>query len=114
MRDLVPIKTLVSEVVKAVGQDTKRLEFSTHSTFSEDNYGVVKVTQNHKLPLMTPGYNHISVKYHWFRENIYIGECSVKKVYGKDHKANIFTRDLQGEIFLHIRDLLREWYIKSV
>ena len=106
---LVHIKTLVSEVVKAVGQDTKRLDFSTHSTLSDDNYGVVKVNHNHKLPIMTPGYNHISVKYHWFRDKIYIGECSIKKVDGKYQKANIFTRDLQGDIFLHIKKLLCGW-----
>ena len=64
MRDLVHMEILVSEVVKAVGQDTKRLEFSTYSTVSEDNYGVVKVNHNQKLPIMTPGYNHIAVKYH--------------------------------------------------
>ena len=66
MRDLVPTKTLVSEVVKAAGQDTKRLYFSAHSTVSEDNYGVVKVTKNHIFPVMTPGSNHITIKYHWF------------------------------------------------
>ena len=61
MRNLVPMETLVSEFVKAAGQDTKRIEFSTHSTVSEDNYGVVKVNQNHNFPIMTPGYNHIAV-----------------------------------------------------
>ena len=100
---------LVSEVVKAVGQDNKRLEFSTNSKISEDNYGVCKVTHNHKLPIMTPGYKHIAIKYHWFRENIYSGECSMKKVDVKDQKANIFTRGIQGEIFLYIRKLLWKW-----
>ena len=64
MRDLVHMEILVSEVVKAVGHDTKRLEFSNHSTVSENNYGVVKVNHNHKFPLMNPGYNHIALKYH--------------------------------------------------
>ena len=56
-RDLVPMQTLVSEVVKSAEQDTKRLYFSTHSTVSEDNYGVVKVTQKFYLPIITPGSN---------------------------------------------------------
>ena len=64
MRNLVPTETLVSEFLKAVGKDTKRLDFCTHSTVSEDNYGVVKVNQNNNFPIMTPGYNHISIKYH--------------------------------------------------
>ena len=114
MRDLVYMKTVVNEVVNAVGQDTKRLYFSTQSTVSENNYGVVKVTQNHKLSTMTPGYNHTTIRYHWFREKIYIGGCSVQKVEGKDQKANIFTRVLHGEIFLHIRGLLCGWQIKPV
>ena len=55
MRDLVPMKKLVSGVVKVVGNYTKRPHFINHSTVSEDNYGVVKVTQNHNFPIMNPG-----------------------------------------------------------
>ena len=58
------METLVSEVVKEVGQDTKRLEFSTHSTVYEDNYGVVKVNHNHNLTIMHPRYNHITINNH--------------------------------------------------
>ena len=54
MRDLVPMKKLDIEVVKAVVHDTKRLYFSTHSTVFEDKYGVLRVTQNHKLPILNP------------------------------------------------------------
>ena len=78
------METLVGEAVKLVGQDTKRLYFSTRPTVFEDNYGVVKVNHNHKLPIITSGYHHIAIKYHWFREKIYIGECSMNKVDGKD------------------------------
>ena len=49
------MKTLVSEVVKVIGQDTKKLEFITHSTVTGENYGPVNVNHNHKLPMMTPG-----------------------------------------------------------
>ena len=108
------METLVSEVVKSVGQDTNRLEFSTHSTFSEDNYVVFKVNQNHNIPIMIPGLNHTAIKYHWFIEKIYSGECYVKKVDGKDQKANIFTRDIKGEILLHIIKLFCGWQIKVV
>ena len=37
------METLVSEAVKSIRQYTKRLEFSTHSIVSEDNYVVVKL-----------------------------------------------------------------------
>ena len=108
-RDLVPMKTLVSEFVKAVWNYTKRLEFSTYLTVSEDNYGGVKVTQKNNLPLMTPGFKHIRIKYHLFIEKIYSWECYVKKLNRNDQKTNIFTRSLQGEIFLHKRIFLCGW-----
>ena len=57
MRDLVPMKTLA-------GEDPKRLEFTMHSTGFDDNAGVVQVTQNHNLCLMTPGFKHIVARYH--------------------------------------------------
>ena len=114
MRDLVPMETLVIEVVKVVGQDTNILEFSNHSTVYEDNYGVVKVTHNHNLPIMNPVYNNIAIKYHWFIENIYIDQCSMKKVDGKYQKANIFTKGLQRDILLHIRKLLCGWDMNGI
>ena len=114
MMDLVATETLASGVVKVVGQDTNILEFSNHSTVYEDNYGVVKVTHNHNLPIMNPVYNNIAIKYHWFIEKIYIGKCSVKNVDGKYQKANIFTRGIQRDILLHIRKLLFGWYIKAL
>ena len=109
MRDLVPIKTLVSEVIKAVGQDNMRIYFSNHSTVSEDNYGVFSVTNNHKLYVMAPVSNHIVIKYHCFREKMYIGEFYVKKIDVKYQKANIFTRGLQGWILIHMRNLFCGW-----
>ena len=70
---------------------------------------MVKVTKNHKLNIRAPGANLNAVKYHWFIEKIYIWECSMKKVHGKDQKANIFTRDIQVDIFLHIRFFVVGW-----
>ena len=70
---------------------------------------MVKVTQNHNFPLLNPGYNHIPLKYQLFIEKIYSGDCSMKKVDGKDHKSNIFTRDLQGGIFIQIR----KWFVEG-
>ena len=114
MRDLVAMETLVIEVVTVVGQDTNILEFSNHSTVYEDNYGVVKVTHNHNLPIMTPVYNNIAIKYHWFIEKIYIGQCSVKNVDGKYQKANIFTRGLQRDILPHISGFFYGCWIKAL
>ena len=99
MRDLVLTKTLGCEVVKEEGQYPGRLEFISHSTVLKYNAGVVKVDQKHNLYFMTIGSKRISVKYPWFLGKITCGECSVKKVDGKDQKSDIFTTGFQGKIF---------------
>ena len=106
------IKKVVNEVVNAVGKDTKKLDFSNHPIVSENNYGVDKVTQNHRLPIMTPGYNQIAGIYHWFRKKIYSGNCYLKKVEGMDQKANMFIRDIKGDILLHTEKLFYGWYVE--
>ena len=55
-----------------------------------------KVTQNHKLPVITPESKYIIVKYYWFRDNISSGGCSIKKVDGKYQKSDILTKGLHG------------------
>ena len=91
---LVPMKILVSEVIKSVCNYPGRLYLSTHSTVFEDNSGVVEVNQNYKMPVTTPGSKNIYAKYHWFREKIASGECSAKDVNGNEQKSDIFTKGL--------------------
>ena len=92
-----------------VVQDTERLDFIPDPTFFGYNSVVVKVNQNHMLPVMTTGFNNIVVRYNWFRERIPSGKCSVNKEDVKEQKANICTKYLQGETFLHIINLLCVW-----
>ena len=59
-------------------------------------------------PSMTPTSKNISVKYHWFRQQVG-KEFMIQKIKSENHKADIFTKGLQGEIFLRIRKLLCGW-----
>ena len=57
---------------------------------------------------MTPTSKHISVKYHWFRQHVG-KEFMISKIESENQKADIFTKGLQGQIFVRIRKLLCCW-----
>ena len=78
------------------------MNFVSSSTIYEDNNGTIVVT---KSPSMNPTSNHIVVKYHWFRQHIG-KEFVIRKIKPENQKEDIFTKGLQGEIFLRIRKLL--------
>ena len=75
------------------------------STIYEDNNGSIVVAT---IPRMTPTSNHISVKYHWFRQH-FGREFLIRKIKSENQKADIFTKGLQGQIFARIRKLLYCW-----
>ena len=74
-------------------------------TIYEYNNGSIDVATS---PVMTPTSNHIAVKYHWFRQHIG-KEFVIQKLELENQKADIFTKGLQGKIFLRIRNLLFSW-----
>ena len=75
------------------------------STIYEENNGAIIVAIS---PSMTPTSKHIDVKYHWFRQ--YVGrEFVIRKIESENQKAEIFTKGLQGQIFVSIRKLLCGW-----
>ena len=59
-------------------------------------------------PGMTPTSKHIAVKYHWFRQNVG-KEFVIRKIESENQRADIFTKGLQGQIFVRIRKLLCGW-----
>ena len=56
-------------------------------------------------PSMTPTSKKIAVKYHWFRQHIG-KEFVIRKIESENQKADIFTKGLQGEIFVMISKLI--------
>ena len=74
----------------------------SRSTVTKENNGAIVVATSTN---MNPKPEHISVKYHWFRE--YVGkECFIWKIKSENQKADIFTICLQGEYFVRIRKIL--------
>ena len=66
VRALIPLKSLIKEVIDNLRIDSENLKFVSSSTIYEDNNGAIVVT---KSPKMTPSSKHIAVKYHWFRQH---------------------------------------------
>ena len=67
VRALLPLKSLIKEVIDNLGIDSENLKFVSSSTIYEDNNGAIFVATS---PRMNPTSKHISVKYHWFIQNV--------------------------------------------
>lgn len=104
MRDLLPLKGLISEVLTSYGVSLE--EENTHSTVFEDNNGTLSLA---RTPAMTPRTKHIGVKYHFFREHVRNGTVKIVKVESENQKADIFTKGLGPQKFEAIRKMLMDW-----
>ena len=67
---------------------------SSYTVYEENNCAIVVATS----PIMNPTPKHISVKYHWSWNNVG-KEILIMKIESENHKADIFTKGLQGEFF---------------
>ena len=82
-------------MVNNLGMDSKKPEYIPISVVYEDFYGDIVFA---KTPRMTPNSKHISIKYHWFRQN-FGKEFVSKKIEYVNHKTYILTKGLQGVFF---------------
>ena len=67
VRELLPLKSIIKEVIDNLGIDSEKLKFVSISTIYEDNNEAIVVATS---PIMTPTSKHISIKYHWFRQHV--------------------------------------------
>ena len=67
VRESLPLKIIIKEVIENVRIDSENLKFVSSSTIYEDNNGAIIVATS---PRMTPSSKHISVKYHWFIQHV--------------------------------------------
>ena len=105
LRDLLPIKNLIGEVMENFKLDRK-IEFISKSTVYEDSNGAIRVAP---CPRMTPTSKFIAVKYHWFRQHVENKEIRIQKVDTSLQKADIFTKSLTRQNFVDARKLLCGW-----
>ena len=102
--DLLPLKSLVHEVVTALKLPND-LKYTTKSTMFEDNQGAITVASSPRLTLTS---KHIAIKYHWFRGHIG-KEFEIEHVKSEKQLADLFTKGLQGVHFSRIHKLLCGW-----
>ena len=105
VRALPPLKSLIKEVIDNLGIDSEKPKFVASSTVYEDINGSIVVETS---PRMTSKSKHITIKYHWFGQRVG-KEFVIRKTESENQKADIFTKVLQGEIFVSIRKLLCGW-----
>jgi len=104
MRDLIPMKALLSELATLTC-----LSFDSTTTFStvfEDNKGCVELAN---APKMRPRTKHIALKYHHFRSHVASGDIKIKWIDTKSQLADIFTKPLPEPLFTSLRLLLLGW-----
>ena len=104
VRALLPLKSLIKEVIYNLGIDSEKLNFVPSSTIYEENNGAIFVA---KIPTMNPTSKNIAVKYHWFRQHVG-KEFVVQKIESENQKSDIFTKGLQGQISVRITSLSDE------
>ena len=102
IRALLPLKSIIKELIDNLVIDIQKLKFVSSSTMYEDNNISIVVATS---PSMNPSSKHIAVKYHWFRQHVG-KEFVINNIKSKNQKADIFTNGLQGQIFLRIRKLI--------
>ena len=102
---LLPLKSLIKEVIDNLGIDNEKLKFVSSSTIYKDNNVAMVVSTS---PRMTHTSKHIAINYHWFRHRVG-REFVIWKIESENQKADIFTKGLQGETFVRIRNLLCGW-----
>ena len=101
VRSLLPLKILIKEVIDDLRIDRNKLKFVSSYTFYEENNGAIAMAKSSRI---NPTSKHIAVKYHWFRQNV--GKLFViRKTESENQKADIFTKGLQGEIFVRVKKL---------
>ena len=67
VRALLPLKSLIKELIDNLGIYSENLKFVSSSTIYEDNNRAIVVATSLR---MNPTSKYISVKFHWFRQHV--------------------------------------------
>ena len=68
-----------------------------------DNTSAINISKNLVMHSKT---KHIAIKYHFVRELVQDMEIRLEYVHTKEHIADIFTKPLPKDAFLHLRGKL--------
>jgi hypothetical protein len=95
--------------VKFISQvlESLEIEYKKPIRVHVDNIGAIFLSENRNSGERT---KHIDIKYHYIREQIDVGLIEVKFVKSEDNLADLFTKNLKGELFeCHASKMVNGW-----
>jgi hypothetical protein len=105
MREVIPLNELIKAVASGLNLSDESLT-SFRKTVWEDNNGTLSLATL-DLGQHTPRSKHYDIiKVHWFCSQLKPNQIEVEKIDTTLQKANIFTKPLPPETFIHLRRLL--------
>jgi hypothetical protein len=107
MRDLLPLKNLLKEIMGKIGIEGSVIaKFMT--TLSYNNLGALRLA--HLEPVrMTAHSKHYGVKYHWFRKKLKPNDVEMSPVASAEQRADFMTKYLTTQAFMDNRKLTMDW-----
>ena len=124
MRDLIPIREVLKEIMEVVFEREPTITYSSHakafadtnignmkyaipqSTVYEDNEACLKFA---RMPKLTPRTKHIGVPYHWFRTQVERLEICIEPIDTTKQLGDQFTKGLSVDLFRISRKVLMGW-----
>ena len=107
LRSAIPFMEVCRYVLSTFWTGPKSLvQFKT--TVHEDNQGALALAKL-EPGRTTPRSKFYALKYHWFRSWLKPKEIELQYIDTKEQKANIFTKSLTTQDFLHDRKLTCGW-----
>ena len=102
LRDTIPLMNLIHEF-KEHGFPVTSSQPKVYCKAFEDNSGALELA---RIPKLRPRTKHINIKYHHFREHVRLGIIEVLPISTTEQIADIFTKPLAQNAFLHLRKAL--------
>ena len=124
MRDLIPIREVLKEIMSVVFQVSKSISYQTHSKSvgmddkEDEKYNIPQSTvyedndaclQFARMPRLTPRTKHIGIPYHWFRSYVDSHQITLVRVDTTNQLVDQFTKGLPTPVFRLARKRLLGW-----
>jgi hypothetical protein len=123
MRDLIPIREVLKEIMTQVFELEPKITYHSHSKAFEDTIGTTPhvipqstVYEDNdaclkfaRMPKLTPRTKHIGMPYHWFRTQVERLEIHIERVDTLNQLGDQFTKGLPPDPFKVARKRLMGW-----
>ena len=124
MRDLIPIRQILEEIMTTVFRVTPTIQYRSlskafedvragsmpssidQSTVYEDNHACMKFA---RMAQLSPRTKHIGIPYHWFRSKVESLEIQIEPISTTKQLADQFTKGLSLVPFTTSRKMLMGW-----